>query len=95
MIEFIDEYFHNPKSIVLFGSFRKGEDISNSDIDIAVENDDFKKYKTTSLRELSKFEKVIGRNIQIHLFNRKNVDINLFNNITNGIVLSGFLEVNL
>ena len=93
LVEVLVEYFNNPKSIILFGSFRKGEDISESDIDIAVESDDFKDYKVVKIKELSEFEDIIGRNIQIHLFNRKNVDINVFNNIANGIVLFGFLEV--
>lgn len=94
LVEFLIDYFRNPKSIILFGSFRKGDDISKSDIDIAVESDDFEDYKIVKIKELSEFEDMIGRGIQLHLFNRKNVDINVFNNIANGIVLFGFLEVN-
>lgn len=93
LVEYLYEYFNHPKSIVLFGSFRKGEDVPGSDIDIAVESDQEADYRVTGLRELSDFEKAIGRKIQIHLFSRKNVDINVFNNIANGIVLAGFLEV--
>ena len=93
LVEFLIDYFKNPKAIVLFGSFRKGEDLSNSDIDIAVESDELKDYKIIGLRELSELEKTIGRKIQIHLFNKEKIDINLFNNIANGIVLWGFLEV--
>lgn len=94
LVEFLNDYFKNPKAIILFGSFRKGEDISSSDIDIAIENDESKKYETLGLRELNEFEKQIGKKIQIHLFNKRNIDKNLFNNIANGIVLVGFLEVN-
>ncbi|MEK6859524.1 MAG: nucleotidyltransferase domain-containing protein [Nanoarchaeota archaeon] len=93
LVEFLIEHFKNPKAIVLFGSFRKGEDISSSDIDIAIENDGTKNYETIRLRELSEFEKSIERKIQIHLFNREKIDIHVFNNIANGIVLFGFLEV--
>ncbi len=93
LVDFLVNYFKNPKSIVLFGSFRNGTDNSNSDIDLAVESDEEKEYKTINLRELSEFEKSINRNIQIHLFNKKNIDKNLFNSIANGIVLFGFLEV--
>ncbi len=96
LVEFLSDYFKNPRSIILFGSFRKGEDISESDIDIAIEEDGnlgLEDYKTVRLKELGVFEDVIKRNIQIHLFNRGNVNINLFNNIANGIVLLGFLEV--
>ena len=93
LIEFLTEHFGNPKSIILFGSFRRGEDFSASDIDIAIETDETEEYKTIGLRILSDFEREIGRKIQIHLFTRKDIDIHVFNNIANGIVLSGFLEV--
>ena len=93
LVEFLADYFKNPKVIVLFGSFRKGEDISGSDIDIAIELDEPREYTTTGLRELAAFEQAIGRRIQLHLFHRDDIDINVFNNIANGIVLIGFLEV--
>ncbi len=93
LIEFLVDLFKNPKAVVLFGSFRKGEDLSNSDIDIAIESGEVNKYKITGLRELAEFEKIIGRRIQLHLFSREDVDIGVFNNIANGIVLWGFLEV--
>ena len=93
LVDFLMDYFKNPKAIVLFGSFRKGDDLSNSDVDVAIESDEVEEYKIVGLKELSEFEKSIGRKIQIHLFNRENIDINVFNNIANGIVLLGFLEV--
>ena len=93
LVEFLVDHFKNPKSIVLFGSFRKGEDLSNSDIDIAIESDEINEYEVIGLRELSEFESMIGRRIQLHLFSRQSVDINVFNNIANGILLWGFLEV--
>ena len=93
LVEFLIDYFKNPKAIVLFGSFRKGEDLSNSDMDIAIETDEDKEYEVTGLRELLEFEKILGRKIQLHLFNRKKIDISVFNNIANGIILWGFLEV--
>lgn len=93
IIESLNDFYKNPKVIILFGSFRTGEDLSTSDIDIAIEVDEVKEYTTKSLNELKEFEKLIKRNIQIHLFHRKNIDINVFNSIANGIVLKGFLEV--
>src|SRR3989344_5887329 len=51
-------------------------------------------YNTINLKELSVFEEYIHRNIQIHLFNRENINSNLFSNLVNGIILYGFLEVN-
>ena len=93
IVEFLIDYFKNPKAIVLFGSFRNGEDLSTSDVDIAIESDEVKEYQIKELRELVEFENIIKRKVQIHLFNREKVDINVFNNIANGIVLWGFLEV--
>ncbi len=93
LVEFLNEHFNNPKAVILFGSFRKGDDISTSDIDIALETDEVEEYKTVTTTKLIEFEKLINRKIQLHLFNRKIIDINVFNNIANGIVLSGFLEV--
>ncbi len=90
--DFLISKYH-PKSIILFGSFRKGEDNSNSDIDIAIESIMSKGHEIISLADLVSFEKDIGRKIQIHEFNSKNIDKNLFNNIANGIILWGFLEV--
>lgn len=93
LIEFLNDHYRNPKAIILFGSFGKGEDISISDIDIAIETDNVKEYATARLKQLAEFEETIGRRIQLHLFNRGNININVFNNIANGIILFGFLEV--
>ncbi|MDI6720961.1 MAG: nucleotidyltransferase domain-containing protein [Candidatus Aenigmarchaeota archaeon] len=91
LVEFLTIMCDNPKAIVLFGSFRWGEDVSDSDIDIAIEIENIKGY--SSLKLPQEFEKILGMKVQIYLFNRHSVDINVFNNIANGIVLSGFLEV--
>ena len=93
LVEFLVDFFKNPKAIVLFGSFRKGEDLSNSDIDIAIESGEAKEYQVIGLRELSEFESMIGRRIQLHLFSREHIDLNVFNNVANGILLWGFLKV--
>ena len=42
---------------------------------------------------VNSIEKEIKRKFQLFIFNRKNVDLHVFNNIANGIVLYGFLEV--
>lgn len=94
VIEFLNDYFSHPKAIILFGSFRAGEDTAGSDIDFAIETAEDKKLQILRLKELEAFEAEVGRQIKLHVFNRKRIDLNLFNNIANGIVLSGFLEVN-
>lgn len=84
---FVNEY-SNPV-IVLFGSYSKGEDTENSDIDLYIET---RKKQTFNLE---KFEKILKRKIQV--FNHKNIkeisNLNLANNIINGITLNNFLEV--
>lgn len=75
-----------PRCIVLFGSYQRGEDIEDSDIDIFIE------CKEESI-DLSKFTKILNRSIQLH-FNEhfKKYPDELKNNILNGVVLEGYLE---
>jgi predicted nucleotidyltransferase len=93
LIEYLMEQFHHPKAIVLFGSFRRGEDREGSDIDIAIETAEERLMETHKLQGLEQLEQDFGRRIQIHTFHRKHIDDNVFANIANGIVLSGYLEV--
>ena len=76
-----------PKTIVLFGSYARGEDVEESDIDIFIE---CKKEQV----DLSKFEKQLNRKIHLHFKEKfKNYPAELKNNIANGTVLGGYLEV--
>ena len=93
ILEFLGYHFNSPKAIILFGSFRWGEDRRGSDIDIAIETLEEKELEILRFDDLIDIENAFERTIKIHIFNRKNIDINLFNNIANGIILSGFLEV--
>lgn len=83
----------NAKSIILFGSYRKGDDTEKSDIDIAVEVASDDEIKIAELGEIPKFGFRENVKINLHIFSRNNIDLNLFSNIANGIVLEGFLEV--
>lgn len=88
LLAFIQEYFEN-SNLKLFGSYSRGEDTEDSDIDLYIE--------TTKERpvELEKFERILHRKIQ--LFTHKNIkeikNVDLINNILNGITLNGFVEV--
>ena len=81
----------NARNIILFGSYRKGDDTEKSDVDIAVEVAGSSPLEIVELGEID-----IGyrKNVKInlHIFTRNKIDINLFANIANGIVLDGFLE---
>jgi len=88
IIEYLRMELSNPP-IVLFGSFAKGEDIEDSDIDLYIETLSKKNI------DLEKFEKLLKRKIQI--FRHKNLNEisnpHLANNIINGIILNNYIEV--
>ncbi len=93
VINQIAEIAGNPKAIILFGGYRKGDDTDKSDIDLAVElvgNEELKIIHLGNLPELG-FRKNIP--VNLHIFSRNKIDLNLFANIANGIVIAGFLEV--
>ena len=77
-----------PSVIIIFGSIRKGEYVKESDIDLFAET-----IKNIDL-DLSRFEKKIGH--KIHLFTKQDVNDlpkELFNNVINGIKISGYLKL--
>ena len=86
LINFIRDKL-TPRAIVVFGSYSLGEDIETSDIDIFIETKDHN-------INLEIFEKKLKRKIELH-FNEKfnNYPVELKNNILNGNVLYGYLEV--
>ena len=79
----ISEY--SPKFISLIGSYSRGEDIENSDIDIIIDSG---KKKVIDLRN---FEKKFGRKIHLIIMPQK-VSDEFFNNLINGIVVYGVLS---
>ena len=84
---------NNYVSVTLFGSYRKGDDNDKSDIDLAVEVADNKELQIIKLGTIPKFGFRKDVPVNLHIFSRKKIDINLFSNIANGVVLEGFLEV--
>ncbi|MBS3128957.1 nucleotidyltransferase domain-containing protein [Candidatus Woesearchaeota archaeon] len=83
----------NAKAIILFGSYRKGDDTEESDIDLAVEVDDHKDMRIIELGVIPEFGFRENVKVNLHIFSRNKIDLNVFANIANGIVLEGFLEV--
>ena len=85
-------YFNNPEAVVLFGSFAKGEDIEESDVDILV----LSSSKTPQVlnKLIAGFEKELNRKINIHVLPSLNKSSKEFKNaLANGIVLHGYLKV--
>ena len=93
LINMIKQAIPQARAIVLFGSYRKGDDTEDSDIDIAVEILGNENLKIIELGQFPLFGLRKEVKLNAHLFCRNKIDINLFNNIANGIVLDGFLEV--
>ncbi len=88
LVDFLVENLSNP-NIVVFGSYAKGEDIEGSDIDLYIETPSNKKIN------LDQFEGLIYRPIHVFTYNniKKIKNKRLINNIMNGTVLNGFIEV--
>ncbi len=93
ILEEIHKHIPNARAIILFGSYRKGDDTEKSDIDIAVEILDNKELEITELGIIPKLGYRKNIPVNLHIFSRNKIDLNLFANIANGIVLEGFLEV--
>ena len=92
LIDYLDKELAHP-TIVLFGSYAKGENHEKSDIDIFILADEKKDLK------LDAFEKMLGAQIQIFLHTKKEFQKlkknspEFVNNVINGCKLSGYLEV--
>ncbi len=75
-------------TVILFGSYSKGEDTNTSDIDIAVIE------RKDKMLNLEKFEKILNRRININFYDSwKKIHNNLKNNILDGIILHGGVEL--
>ena len=72
-------------TIILFGSYSRGEDTEKSDIDIALIG------KEKPL-EIEKFEKILNRRINIEFLDLSKAPKELKNSILNGIRLQGYTE---
>jgi len=83
----------SPRAVILFGSYRWGTDVEESDIDIAVEVIDNNDLKIISLGHIGQLGYRKNVLVNLYVFSRNKIDLNLFTNIANGIVLDGLLEV--
>ncbi len=87
LADFLEKEFAGA-AIILFGSYSRGEDIINSDIDIAVIGRKDKQI------DLAKYEKDLERKININFYDSfKNIHKNLKENLCNGIMLAGSVEL--
>jgi len=87
LVEYLENEYKQPLCIVLFGSYAEGTDIERSDIDITVVT------RFEKQLDLRRFEKLLNRPINIMDVDLKTASSGFKNNLANGIVLSGYLDV--
>ncbi len=87
LLEYLRKKYEEPEAIVLFGSYSRGEDTSQSDIDIAIVTN------KNAECDLTAFEKRLGRKIRLHEIKISKAEKEFLNTLANGIVLYGYLSV--
>lgn len=87
LIESITDAYGRPEAIILFGSYSRGEDTEQSDIDIAVFT-----AKHLDL-QLSPFEKKLGRKIRVQELQKDSVNKEFLTTLANGIVVEGYFDL--
>ncbi len=92
VLQWINSNIPGARAVVLFGSYRKGDDTEKSDVDIAVEVIRDNEQEIIPL-QIARMGYRVNVPLNIHVFSRNKIDLNLFANIANGILLQGFLEV--
>ena len=83
IVDYLSNAYNNPKNIILFGSFSRGDDIESSDIDIAITTN-----KKLDL-DLTKYERISKKRINIHEVDLDKISSEFKANLANGIVLEG------
>ncbi len=93
IIEEVYKIVPQARVIILFGSYRYGTDTDESDIDIAVEILDNHEIQIEKLGIVEQLGYRKNVPVNLHIFSKNKIDLNLFVNIANGIILDGFFEV--
>ena len=83
IVDYLIKAYDKPEAIVLFGSYGRGDDVENSDIDIGIITSGHKELT------LEKFEKALSRKISVHEIELKKTSKEFHNNLINGIILDG------
>ncbi len=87
LLKKLKKYYNTPETIILFGSYAKGEDLEKGDIDIAIQTEK-EEYPT-----LEEYEKKLERTINIHAIKKiENTETEFKNTLANGVVLHGYLK---
>jgi hypothetical protein len=93
VLDYLEKELNHPEAMILFGSASKGEDAETSDIDL------FVLASVKKDHNMEWYERKLKRDINLIIMTRedfaraKEKNPELVNNIVNGLVLRGFLEV--
>jgi predicted nucleotidyltransferase len=85
LVDTLVDSYNQPQAIVLFGSYARGEDTEESDIDVVVVAS-----KEIPMK-LERFERLLKRRISLHTIVLEKVSEEFRSNLCNGIVLEGAL----
>ncbi len=84
--EYLIRSFKRPECIILFGSYSKGEDTEQSDVDIAII------VRNKSDINVKIYEKKLQRQINIHQIVKEAIQKEFWNTLANGIIIDGYLD---
>ena len=86
LVDYIAHYCY-PNAITVYGSYAKGEDIEESDIDIFILTRSIKNLK------LENFEAILKKRVHVIMKETLKDTLNLKIEIINGIVIYGYLKI--
>lgn len=87
IVDFLVDEYNHPDAVVLYGSYRRGENAAKSDIDIVVITGSDKN------PDISLFEKKLGSKVHLSALSLKKASNEFLNNLINGLVLYGHLSI--
>ena len=85
ILEFLIKTY-NPKSIILFGSYSRGEDIKTSDVDLAIIT------PSENVVSFETFEAKLNRKVHVMLVRYNNISDEFYTSLINGIVVYGYMD---
>jgi predicted nucleotidyltransferase len=87
-VDALIEEFNNPELISCFGSYSRGEDFLESDIDILIIS------KKLDFQDFSKYSRKLSRKINIHVLSYEKMTKEFYKILLNAVKLHGFVRLN-
>lgn len=86
LVIYLVDTYTRPEAVIVFGSYNRGEDTENSDIDLAIITS---KHKGTNV---ARFEATLQRKVKVIELQKRNISEEFWNTLINGTVLYGYLQ---